>query len=286
MASSDAPRSEAVAARSSSGPRPRRRTLLAVVVLLVAVLLVAALLLRIVPGLPGSPSGSSPGASCPIVRSALVDGPTPSGSVDWRVLPGATCDPWTSSAVPVVFWLGAENNDLCDASSWAVEQALSAFGVLPVASFTHGLAEGKNGSTPGVNLTQSSGTTPFLSWDSQEYPVPFSVSDPPFGAPATTFLGYYDPTWSLPSLIVGGVFFVVGPMIAPSVFLASNGSALTPAEVEQNLTEGAGPVYQAVNGTAAYLEAYLWKADTLAGVAPPVEVEADPAVAALERSIT
>jgi hypothetical protein len=277
-----------------SGPRGRRQERYRAVVEVAAVLLVAAFAVLATYEFLGSGTSapsSSPSASCPIPGAPAVAEPDPPGSPGWMGFAGARCDAWTDSSAPVVFWLcpGATWFD-CLASSWSLQQALGAFGLLPATEFAVSPSGGGNlyAGTPGLNLSGTSARTPFLDW----FPLfdSFGGSNETFGGPlygpgVAGFLTREDPNSSLPFLCVGGLFFRTSALVPATVFEVPGGGELTPAEVEQNLTNGTGPVYEAVNSTASYLEAYLWRADTLVDIVPPSEVEADPTVAAIERSI-
>lgn len=253
--------------------RPRRVLILAGVLVLAAVLVLAGVLVE-------RDLASPAAVACPVRTPPLQGEPNESTAVGWQGIANATCVPWTAGSVPVVSWfalpmtVGGPSGAEVVASTWTLEQALSAFGILLSVVYTTSGPQGAYPNTPGLNLSGTSSTSPFISWQTD-----VGEANPSPGSPGSTYVDQYASGYAGAFLVVGGLYFAFD-LLPPSVL-----ECQTASQVAENLTQGEGPVYAAVNSTASYLEAYLWKADSLVGVSPPAPIEANPTVAAIERSI-
>ncbi len=225
-------------------------------------------------------------ASCSLApANSFSTGPSVAGDVGWNVRGNATCEPFTDQGRPVVFFLSSNACPYCDASSWALARALAAFGIGVGSQFTTSSPTDIYPGTPGIDLAGAGSMSPFLSWDPKVGTNNQQISIPSVGLPEVSYVSAYDSAGEIPFLVVGGVAYHLGTLQDPQLLLNGSGASLSPAEVEQNLSSGHGMIYDAVNATQNYLEAYFAEADLLGGIALPTQVASDTVVMAIVTSM-
>ncbi len=225
-------------------------------------------------------------ASCSLAPvSSFSTGPSVAGDAGWNVHGNATCEPFMDQGRPVVFFLGSNACPYCDASSWALARALTAFGIGVGSQYTTSSPTDIYPGTPGIDLAGAGSMSPILSWDPIVGTNNQQISIPSVALPEVSYVSTYDTTGGIPFLVVGGVAYHLGTLQNPQLLLNASGTGLSPAEVEQNLSSGHGTIYDAVNATQNYLEAYFAEADLLAGIALPTQVASDTVVMAIVTSM-
>lgn len=237
------------------------------------------------------------GAGCPNLATGTVSEPSPNvAGESGGTWVGASNSLWTENGMPVVFFFGSIECPYCSASSWAIRDAMEAFSAgsfSPVVYHTS-ITGDVYPSTPEVELagTSSGGST--LSWDPQEDTNTAAIGAPTVGCPESAYTGAYDGQGSIPFVVVGGVFIHQGTFVNPAC-LSSDGcnasdpyttSAFTPEQVEGDLSSHSGADYTAIWLATYYLEAYMWKADSMAGITPPASVMNNAEVAGVESAIS
>ncbi len=86
-------------------------------------------------------------------------------------------------------------------------------------------------------------------------------------------------------MVVGGQYYHLGALVNPAT-LSPGGTALSPQQVESDLSSGTGSVYAEISSAMIYLEAYFVKADQKAGISPPSAVLQNSAVMSIVAQIS
>ena len=196
---------------------------------------------------------------------------------------------WSSDNKPVVFFMGSAACPYCSASSWAVRNALEAFGTFSGWQYqTSSPSDNAGPNTPEVTLYGTSLASPYLIWDAQETSDNQVIQTPALNPTEQSYQAAYDPTGSIPFLVFGGKYMHVGTLIDPAV-MTTGGSVgttpYTPQQVDQQIASQSGPVYSAVEAEVCLLEAYFCYIDKLAGISPPAAVLSNPTVASDYQAI-
>ncbi len=192
---------------------------------------------------------------------------------------------WSDSNAPVVFYYGSIACPYCSASSWALQQALAQFGTLNGISYGYSNPNDVYANTPEVEFVSASLSSNSISLDAKEGNVDSSTTAgiPPLSLIEQDYLNAYDPGGSIPFFVVGGVFVHVGTLINPPTL-----SGMTDSQVQQIIANPSSnqQVYNTIHQQQLYLEAFMVKADQLAGVTPPASVTSNTAVMDIVASIS
>lgn len=193
----------------------------------------------------------------------------------------------------MVFLLASAACPYCAASSWPVWGALSNFS----SSDSGGVWTTSNPNdvypdSPEIGLSNVTASGPYVAWDGKVGENHLAIQIPALGCPESDYVSTYDPAGSIPFLVIGGVFLHLGTLVDPAPLQTGgpSGGPLTPSELNaelanHNYTAGDGSVPGAILEVQDWIEAYLWKADTLAGIAPPPSVAGNSTIAAMYDQI-
>ncbi|MDE1819865.1 MAG: SRPBCC domain-containing protein [Euryarchaeota archaeon] len=225
-------------------------------------------------------SGPSSTACKASPSSSPLGEPGPPGDSGWERITSASCVPWTTSGVPVVMFLSSIACPYCDASSWAMEASVQNFTFpSPVVNIFSGFTTSSPTdiypNTPGLNLAGDNSTSAFISFNAEIGTNPTQITIPSLPPPGSSYVSSFDAGGGIPFLVIGGIFVHRGSLVSPAV-LESNSTPLSPATVASGINncEGsisAGPLCSGVVLPQLFVEAYLYKADLLAGVQPPTQ---------------
>ena len=199
----------------------------------------------------------------------------------------AANDVWTSGGRPVIFFYGSVACPYCAATSWALYAALNDFGALSGTTFTSSSPSDVYPNTPEVSFVSATYASAFMTLVLRETDNNQQITLPSLNLVEQAYVSTYNSGQSIPFELVGGVYFHLGSLIAPTAF-APSGTPLTPQAVAQSLgsMNPSDPVYQAIRQAQVYLEAYFVKIDQIAGIVPPASVTNDAAVMAVVAQIT
>lgn len=168
--------------------------------------------------------------------------------------------PWLAHGAPVIFLYGSLACPYCTASSWAIWVAVQQFGPLTGSSFVVSSPDDVYPSTPGVDLSAAIVSSPNVSLAVYEGTNPDLITTPslPPGDP-TNYVRTYDPTGTIPFVVIGGTFVHAGmSLLSPtSLENQSSGSAYTPQQVEGQIASHSGPVWDALAPSVWMIEAIL-----------------------------
>ncbi len=214
---------------------------------------------------------------CPNLAQTKNGEPGPAGDTGWI---RADNPVWSQGGAPVVFYLGSIACPYCSASSWALKGAL-----LNVSSSMSGVSMGTSSSTdvypntPEVNFVSSSVSSTYISWDPHEGADDTQITVPNVGCPESAYVAQYNTQGGIPFVVVGGVFMHTGSLVNPAL-LSPQGTPYSPQVVASDLAScGNNPnqnaVCSAILPAQFWLEAYMGKADQLAGLPLP-SVVTDP----------
>lgn len=224
-------------------------------------------------------------AGCPNLATTTTGEPGPSGDTSW----GKAANPvWTQNGEPVVFFLGSIACPYCSASSWAIYGAIQNFSTSH-GGFESGADWGVSNpgdvypDTPEIRLNSYSASGPYIAYAGYEGSDPTAITVPSPGCPYSDYVSTYDSAGSIPFFVIGGIFVHTATIVSPTIYEQSSGT-LTPQQVYSELVGGGYSACDtSVPGTILcaqdWIEAYMWKADVIAGVQPPPSVEADQQVA-------
>jgi hypothetical protein len=198
---------------------------------------------------------------------------------------------WTSGGRPVVLYVGSVACPFCSASSWAIRNALEQFGNLTGWGYLTSSPTDVYPNTPEVDLSASTLTGPYLSWDVKEGDDNAQITLPTLSLVEQAYFQTYDGGGGIPFLVIGGQYIHTGTLVDPCYLRVSysqcpSSPPLTYQQVETNLSLQSGPVYTAVHEAQIYLEAYLVKVCEEAGITPPSAVASDPQVSAIVADIS
>jgi uncharacterized protein YndB with AHSA1/START domain len=212
--------------------------------------------------------------------SRVIAEPGPSGDNGWGRIANLSCAPWMAAGVPVVFFWGSIACPYCDASSWAVEAAVQNFSFpSPFTTVLGNYVVSSPGDvypqTPGLNLGGGVNNSAYVTFIPQIGENPDAITVPALSPPASTYKSADDSAGGVPFLVIGGVFVHTGTLVNPAVF-STGSSVMTPSAVASaiNACDGdpnASTFCQQVLLPQLYLEAYLYRTDEVAGVAPPIQ---------------
>ena len=91
---------------------------------------------------------------------------------------------WSEDGRPVVFFYGSQACPYCSASSWAIVEALSAFGTLSGLTYGYSSPTDTAGpNTPETGLSSSALSSSFITWDPHEDPGNQSIALPGLDLP-------------------------------------------------------------------------------------------------------
>jgi len=192
--------------------------------------------------------------------------------------------PWEQNGLPVFFFYGAIGCPYCAASSWAIWEAMGDNGPFGTLSNT-GQGNSVEDNIPEITTLTSN----YISLDVKEGNDFGSTSDEPgTSLVESAYLNYYNVPPSgggIPFYVVGGMFIHPGALINPST---SNLAGLSPSAVLSIIANPSSntQVYNAIHTATIYLEAYLYKADQLAGITPPASVTSNSDVMNIVSQIT
>lgn len=225
-----------------------------------------------------------PAACTPQFLASPVSEPGPAGDLGWERVTSNTCVPWNASGAPVLLYVGSLACPYCAASSWPLAGAMGNFSLPtgPLGPYSTSSPNDVYPSTPEVDLLGVTQGSPVLAPDMEIGASSQSIQVPSLSGLAQEYFSKFDPGGGIPFLVVGGIYVHLGSLVAPSN-LTYNGLPLSPATVASDLGACAGnfswgPVCHALLLPQLYLEAYLYKVDLIAGLAPPIAyLSQDPA---------
>jgi hypothetical protein len=197
---------------------------------------------------------------------------------------------WTTSGKPVVFFYGSQACPYCSASSWAIAEALQAFGTLSGTTNATSSPTDTFPNTPEIALSSSSLQSAYVSWDPREDPYTATIHLPTLSSVEQAYVSVYDScsTCGIPFFVVGGVYMHIGTIVNPQALVdPQTQTAYSPSEVQADMTAAnpSDPVYSAIHGAAVYIEAYMAKICELYGITPPASVTSDSQVASILAQI-
>jgi hypothetical protein len=273
------------------GPLPPRFPDILLVVIAGIVILAVALVLKI-----GDLKGSwKKGIAAGIVLGLVLSGAM-AGIAYLNGVPvlNPTCNPnygsnwckaanplWSEDGKPVVFFYGSQACPYCSASSWAIVEALSAFGSLSGLTYGYSSPTDQAGpNTPETGLSSSALSSSFITWDPHEDPYNQSIVLPGLTYPELQYVNVYNPTSSIPFMVVGGMYVHQGTFVSPSAL-----AQLSWQTVASDMRSQTG-VYSSVNGEAIYIEAYIAKTLQNAGLGLPSGVTGDSSVMSIVGQIS
>jgi hypothetical protein len=191
---------------------------------------------------------------CPTLTSTT----TGMGSFNWEK---AKNPEWTESGVPVFFFYGSIACPYCSASSWAMANALMAFGNLMGTSYGSSNPGDVYPNTPEVILASATLTSQYVALHVDESTNPDQITTP--ATPScidTAYVSSYDSTGSIPYVVVGGLYIHVGQLVDPGqmrVPQTPTGTPLTPQQVQGEINNQSGPAWNAVSGQMYFIEALI-----------------------------
>lgn len=195
---------------------------------------------------------------------------------------------WTDSGKPVIFFFGSEACPYCSASSWAIRDALQAFGTLTGWGYsTSSPTDSAGPNTPEVALDGSSLASNYLSWDPHEDSDNQQINYPAVSAQENSYVLTYDNGESIPFVVFGATYMHTGTFIDPSAMCVNGqlGNPYTPSQVQGQITNQSGSAYSAIAPETYLIEAYFVKVIELAGLNPPASVTQNPSVQSDLQSI-
>lgn len=225
---------------------------------------------------------------CPNLSTTKHGEPGPAGDTGWVRVGNPL---WTQNNQPVVFFLGSIACPYCSASSWAVNGAVRNFS----SSFS-GTVWGTSNpndvypNTPEVELSGSVSQGPYITWQVFEGTDPTQITVPSPGCPQSAYEVAYNTSGGIPFVVIGGIFVHTGSLVSPSA-LSPSGTPESPNTVAGDLQScGTNPSgaadCAAILPAQFWLEAYMAKADQLAGIPIPSAVSTNSQVSADLQAIT
>jgi hypothetical protein len=160
-------------------------------------------------------------------------------------------------------------------------EALSAFGSLSGLTYGYSSPTDQAGpNTPETGLSSSALSSSFITWDPHEDPYNQSIVLPGLTYPELQYVNVYNPTSSIPFMVVGGMYVHQGTFVSPSTL-----AQLSWQTVASDMRSQTG-VYSSVNGEAIYIEAYIAKTLQNAGLGLPSGVTGDSSVMSIVGQIS
>ncbi len=174
---------------------------------------------------------------------------------------------WTENGQPVIFYLGSIACPYCSASSWAIQAALSNVGTLSGTQYGTSNPADVYPNTPEVEFVSASLASNYVAVDFKEGNDDSSTAVlPSLSLLEQAYVSTYNGGGSIPFLIIGGVYFHVGTFVNPQIL-----AGLSPNQVANIMANPSTNqnVYNTIHQQQLYIEAYIVKVDTLAGITPP-----------------
>lgn len=180
---------------------------------------------------------------------------------------------WRSGGAPELFFFGSAACPYCSASSWAIEAALLRMG--PVVGTTFGASSGSDvyPHTPEVILADLSVTSPYVALNIHEGTDQNQISvRAPDACIEQGYLSAYDPSGTIPFVVVGGVYMHTTSLVDPSQL-----AGVSAASLQQQVSNESGPQWGAIAPQAYLLMAMLvhFNGGAPAAVAQIPQVAAD-----------
>ncbi len=193
---------------------------------------------------------------------------------------------WTQDGgKPVFLYVGSVACPYCSASSWAMRGALEAFGSLSGWSYLQSSSTDVYPNTPEVDLSSVTYNSSYVSLQIYEGTDDSTITIPTLPTLPNAYVQTYDSSGGIPFVVVGGQYYHLGALVNPAT-LSPGGTALSPQQVESDLSSGTGSVYAEISSAMIYLEAYFVKADQKAGISPPSAVLQNSAVMSIVAQIS
>jgi hypothetical protein len=189
---------------------------------------------------------------------------------------------WLNGSLPVFFFYGSLGCMYCAASSWAVDMAFSdGFGTMNGTVYSSSV---NDDNVPEVDWCASHVTSHYVSWDEKEGCDNTRISEPGTTLLESAYLNAYG-NGGVPFYAVDGIFIDTSALVNPVSSGLAGLSYSTVLGILANPSSNS-TVYNAIHTGAQYLEAYLVKADQLAGITAPSSVTSDPTVMTYVGEIT
>lgn len=187
---------------------------------------------------------------------------------------------WESNGLPVVFFMGSIACPYCSASSWAIFQAMSAFG-----SFSGQTPDRSNPGdtypeTPEIALDDATYTSNFVQFNIEEGNDDNSITIPSLSVHENALAETYDSGGSIPFFTIGDRFIHSGSFVNPGVFHpnGTDSDGISYSEAQAEMADQSSAVYQGVEPVALWLEAYVAVIVLEAGNTLPPSVTTNPTV--------
>jgi hypothetical protein len=207
----------------------------------------------------------------------------------------------TSNGRPNFLFVGSAGCPFCSASSWAIRAALQAFGQLSGDGNTTSSPTDTFANTPEVTFYSSSLTSNFVTWQPREDANNQQITVPALDPRDQAYFNAYS-SGSIPFVVIGGQYIHVGSLLDPANFCVGGPSAVSqtaggtaectngpvaPGTVDAELAQDpSGTLPQAILAVAYQIEAFIWRADTNAGITPPAGVTGNSQVASDYSQLT
>ncbi len=175
--------------------------------------------------------------------------------------------PWETNSLPVVFFMGSIACPYCSASSWAFQAALQNVGTLTGTQYGTSNPQDVYPNTPEVEFVSATFVSNYISLDVKEGADDSSTASmPALSLDEQAYVSTYDGQGSIPYFVVGGIYVHVGTLVDPSIL-----QGMSPSTVAGIMTNPSSnpSVYNAIHQQQLYFEAYIVKADMIAGITPP-----------------
>ncbi|HUI38473.1 MAG TPA: DUF929 family protein [Thermoplasmata archaeon] len=169
---------------------------------------------------------------------------------------------WTEDGAPVLFSYGSVACPYCSASTWAVVEALKAFGSVSGITYDHSSPTDVFPNTPEIVLSGLTLQSPYVALHILESTNDQTITNP--GASSCVdqaYISTYDNGGGIPFMALGGKYVHSGAIVTPSVLRTDpndqNSAPLTPAQVNGQIQNQSGSAWSAIAPATYLLEAFI-----------------------------